>query len=155
MDGGVVRLLHYPVAIGVRESERLADLRRELELVLIGRHDEDERAAVPRELLELTEVLEQRYASESSEQAQLRERAYAAGEQWVDLSYPSPPGMGEMVARYDRALDRIEAYCRAEQMLNVEAPPEQLAFRKWVCAEFRRQLAGEPPRPWDGAADVS
>jgi hypothetical protein len=45
-------------------------------------------------------------------------------------------------------------FCRREQMLTLERTEVMRTFAEWYLDEFRRQVNGEPPRPWDGPLDV-
>jgi hypothetical protein len=41
-------------------------------------------------------------------------------------------------------------FCRREQMLTLQRSDAVRNFSTWYLSEFRRQVAGEPPQPWDG-----
>jgi hypothetical protein len=46
-----------------------------------------------------------------------------------------------------------DEYCRREQMLTLQRSEVVRDFSAWYLDEFRRQIQGEPPRPWDGPLD--
>ena len=49
----------------------------------------------------------------------------------------------------------LPQFCRQEQMLALARSEVQHRFAQWYLEEFRRQIAGEPPQPWDGPYDDS
>ena len=51
-------------------------------------------------------------------------------------------------------MDEADEYCRAEQMLTLERTQVMRDFAAWYLNEFRRQIAGEQPKRWDGPLDA-
>jgi hypothetical protein len=88
------------------------------------------------------------YATELTEPEQRRRKAFARGEQTVDLFYPVRPETEEVINGWQRMVTEVDEYCRREELLTLQRTPEQVALQDWVCEEFLRQIAGEGPRPW-------
>ncbi|HEX2273078.1 MAG TPA: SpoIIE family protein phosphatase [Acidimicrobiales bacterium] len=56
------------------------------------------------------------------------------------LSLDLPASAADAAEEYARALDEIDAYCRASRMLTLETPPQHRAFRSWYIEELVTQL---------------
>ena len=91
------------------------------------------------------------HAGFTEEQERRIEQGIAAGqEQLEELVFGVPASIVESVAELDAVLDEADQWCRQDQMLVLATPPDLVAYRRWYLEEFRRQVAGESPRPWDG-----
>jgi hypothetical protein len=143
-----IRLLRYPVALGMSTVEHLEDWMREFKLMALSRGEGMSPHEVPARLQAMLDGLHRRYAAELSEPDRLRAAAAARGDATVDLSYPVRPGAEEVVSGWRAMLVEVDEYCRAEDLLTLQRSPEQVRLQDWVCEEFLRQLRGEPPRPW-------
>ncbi|GAB7189525.1 hypothetical protein NUM3379_02310 [Kineococcus sp. NUM-3379] len=147
-----VRLLGVPLRIRARLVRHLEGLQRELALVQIG----GERGAgtsLPRRLLELAVELETTYAPYRAQPAQDMADALAAGAEFLDVEYAATARSGAYIRHLGDVLEEADEFCRAEQhLLTLPAGAELVAFRRWIFGEIVRQLAGEEPRPWPGAA---
>ncbi len=146
-DIGEVRLLHYPVRLGMCHQEHVDELTREFQLMAAGGLDDTD---VPARLVSMVRMLTGRFARELEEPARRRQDAADRGDPVVDLSYPAVPGAEEIVEGWARMMDEVDAYCRSGHLLALAAPDDLVVLRHWVTEEFRRQLRGERPRPWDG-----
>ena len=147
-----VRLLDYPVELGMSTVEHVEDWMREFKLMSLGRQGGSSGGThdVPARLQAMVDALTRRYAAQLSEPDRVRAAAAARGQATVDLDYPSQGGPeGEAAVRgWQAMLAEVDDYCRAEDLLTLQRTPEQVRFQDWVCEEFLRQLRGEPPRPW-------
>ena len=143
-----VRLLGYPVALGMSTVEHVEDWMREFKLMALSRGEGLSSHEVPARLQAMLDGIQRRYAAELSEPERLRAAAAARGDATVDLSYPVRPEAEEVVTAWRAMLAEVDEYCRAEDLLTLQRSPEQVRLQDWVCEEFLRQLRGEPPRPW-------
>lgn len=148
-DIRTIRLLNLPVRLQGRAAEHHAELMREFALLELA-----DSSDVPARLLQLMASLQSQYAAESEGPRLQLEAALARGQRSIDLEYQVPPAASEAVAALGSMLDEADEYCRqGDQLLTLANPPEMVAYRRWYLGEFVRQIAGEPPRPWDGSLD--
>jgi hypothetical protein len=145
-----VRLLSYPVELGLSTVEHVEDWMREFKLMSLGSQGGTSSHDVPARLQAMVDALTRRYAAELSAPDRARAAAAARGQATVDLDYPVQEGpQGEAAVRaWQAMLADVDEYCRAQDLLTLQRTPEQVRFQDWVCEEFLRQLSGEPPRPW-------
>lgn len=144
-----VRLVAFPLRVHQRATEHHEELMREFQLLAIAESNGD---AVPARLVSLIAELTTSYSGVASAADAERDAALARGEDTLDLVYRVPPEAAEACRRLERMLDEADAFCRAEQLLTLEAPPEAVAFRRWYLREFPAQLAGAEPTPWPAVA---
>lgn len=144
-----VRILGFPLQVHARAQQQAAEMRREFQLVL--GQEEAHPGSVPARLLDVSALLSARYAGFTEEQERRIEQGIAAGqEQLEELVLRVPASIVESVAELDAVLDEADQWCRQDRMLVLATPPDLVAYRRWYLDEFRRQVAGERPRPWDG-----
>ena len=148
-----VLLLDYPVVLGASVSEHVNDWMREFRLMALGQQTGVVAQDVPDRLAEMVQHLSRHYATELSEPDRLRSAALARGDATVDLPYPVRPETEATVVGWKAVLADVDHYCAAEDLLTLQRTPEQVALSDWVCEEFVRQLAGQPPRPWSEVAE--
>jgi hypothetical protein len=144
-----VQLLATPLRVLVREMERHREVMREMALIAFttaGRH------LVPTALLALADELEG-YRGVGAATDAVRDAAIARGERSIDLMYHLPPAVGPACMRLNQLLDDADEFCRAENLLTLEAPPEGLAVRRWYLGQIADQIDGAAPVPWDGPID--
>ena len=149
---GSVRLLGYPVELGMSTVEHIEDWMREFQLMALSRAEGTATHDVPARLQEMVRQLTHRYAQELSEPDRARAAAAARGDATVDLVYPARPEGEAAVRGWQAMLAEVDAYCRAEDLLTLQRTPEQVRLQDWICEEFLRQLHGERPRPWSEVA---
>ncbi|MBI2705599.1 MAG: STAS domain-containing protein [Actinobacteria bacterium] len=146
-----VELRSIPIAIHAGATEHLEALAREFALIL-----QSERSAesVPRRLRQLGLNLTTQFAGLGDEQNATLRRAVEQNRETLDLTYHVPAAWGEACKVILSTLEEADQYCRqGEHLLTLETPPESLLYRRWVFGEFVRQVAGEPPLPWDDYLD--
>ncbi|MDQ6648579.1 MAG: hypothetical protein M3Z02_00430 [Actinomycetota bacterium] len=146
-----VRLLNLPVRLLAAGREHHDELVHEFSLLAIA--DEEQRGSVPTRLLELVEALGARYAA-AERPDELVDEALSRGEQVIDLTYRVPAHVVDAVDTLDRLMAEADAFCREERLLTPPRPPLIEQFSSWYLDEFRRQVAGAPPRAWDGPLDL-
>jgi hypothetical protein len=146
-----VQLLGVPVRLLVDGRERHDELMREFSLLALSA--ERARADVPTRLVELTDILGVRYAGSTDRPDAVVDAAMAEGLDTVDLTYRVPAEVVVGADMLDTLMAEADEFCRAEQLLTLARSDLQLRFSNWYLDEFRRQIAGEPPQPWDGPLD--
>jgi hypothetical protein len=146
-----VRLLGLPVRVMVAARERHDELMREFALLALG--GPSGRPELPVRLVELIEILGVRYGSAAARPDELVDEAAARGDDTVDLSYQVPAHVVEAADVLDGLMAEADAYCEAEQLLTLARTEVLVQLSEWYLDEFRRQVAGEEPRPWSGPLD--
>jgi hypothetical protein len=146
-----VHLLHLPVRVLVASRERHDELMREFALLALG--GPSGRPEIPIRLLELIDILGVRYGNAAARPDELVDEAIARGDDTIDLSYTVPAHVLEAADRLDALMAEADAFCRAEQLLTLARSEVMVRFATWYLDEFRRQVAGKPPQPWDGPLD--
>lgn len=145
-----VRLLAVPVRLMARSRERHDELMREFSLLALS--DPSHRADLPRRLVELIETLGVRYGAASARPEAAIDEAIAAGRETVDLAYRVPASVVAAADQLEALLAEADEYCRSEQLLTLPRDEAVRRLGAWYLGEFRRQVAGEPPLPWDGGS---
>ncbi|MCA1691549.1 MAG: ATP-binding protein, partial [Actinobacteria bacterium] len=62
------------------------------------------------------------------------------GEATTDLALDLPARAADAAEDYVRALDEVDAYCRARRLLTLDTPPQHRLFRHWYIGELVTQL---------------
>lgn len=143
-----IRLVGYPVRLGAQQQEHLDEVTREFMLLALSRPEA--RDQVPGRLLELVDVLTTRWAAELEGPRRAREEALAEGRESIDLVYPVLDGVQDLISGWLAMMREVDAYCREDELLALETPPEVVALQEWVVGQFLAQLDGQPPTPWRG-----
>ena len=68
----------------------------------------------------------------------------------IDVVYHVPDHVSDAAEQLELLMRETDEFCRQRQMLALARPDLYVRFSEWYLDEFRRQIAGEPPRPWDG-----
>lgn len=147
-----IRLLNVPVRILVAGREHHDDVMREFAMLALAEDMDAEHA--PKRLLELVDVLGRRYAAAAQRPDAEVDAAIARGETSIDLVYHVPDHVADAADELAALMDEADEFCRERRLLSLARPPLVVEFSRWYLDEFRRQLAGEPPRPWVGPLDL-
>lgn len=147
-DPGVVRLIGYPVQLGLELAEHVEDWMREFQLMGLAKREGTARYDVPHQLQEMVQFLAAQYAEELSGPDRERAAAASRGDATVDLTYRVLPVTERTVIAWQHMTIAVDQYCRSEALLTLQRTPEQVLFSDWMCGEFLRQMAGEAPMPW-------
>ena len=145
-----VCLLDYPLDLYLRAQEHADDLIRELTLIANSPAVASGSSDLPARLLVLVEQLTHQYAGLSDETERTRDAAIDRGETRIDLVYRVPRQIAEAVRHIGAIFDEADDYCReGEHLLTLATPPDALAYRHWLLAEFIAQIEdGAAPIPW-------
>ncbi len=146
-----VHLLGMPVRVLVASRERHDELMREFALLALG--GPSGRPDIPTRLLELIEILGVRYGHAAARPDELVDAAIARGADTIDLSYTVPGHVVEAADRLDELMREADEFCTTEQLLTLARTEVMVEFAGWYLDEFRRQVAGLPPRRWAGRLD--
>lgn len=146
-----VRLLGLPVRIMAAGRAQHDELMHEFAMLAVA--DDDQLAALPRRLLDLVHLLGSRYGPVADRPDAVLDAALATGEPTVDLTFHVPSHVVTAADQLEAILAEADDYCRSEQLLTLARSELLVRFAHWYLDEFRRQVAGEPPQPWDGPVD--
>jgi hypothetical protein len=143
-----VALLNIPVRLYAAARERHDELMREFALLALG--GPSGRADVPARLLELIDILGVRYGAAAARPDEKLDAALERGDDTLDLHYTVPSHVVVAADALERLMTEADEFCQSEQLLTLARDPVQKDLAHWYLEEFRRQVNGEPPRPWDG-----
>lgn len=146
-----VRLLGLPVRVLIASRDRHDELMREFALLALG--TPSGRPEIPGRLLELIETLGVRYGHAAPRPDELVDEAAARGQDTVDLTYSVPAHLVESADRLESLMREADEFCRSEHLLTLARTDVMVEFADWYLEEFRRQVAGQPPRAWEGSLD--
>lgn len=142
-----VRLLGVPLRLWARAAERHQELLRECALLLVGARSGGH---PPARLVAISSEIEARYGALSADQTALRENALAEGHEQVDLEFAVPTAIRDVALGLAGVLEEVDEFCRTDQMLLLETPPDIQAFRAWYLGQVIDQIDGGEPYPWEG-----
>ena len=147
-----VRLLGLPLRVLLAGREHHDGVMREFRLLALAGAQPGK--DVPVRLVELTEILGQRYGPARERPDKEIDEALDRGEDTLDLVYEVPPDIAEGAARLEELMAEADAFCAAEKMMSRERPPTIQRFAQWYLAQFVTQIAGGEPTRWDGPLDL-
>jgi hypothetical protein len=147
-----VRLLNVPVRLLVAGREHHDDVMREFAMLALAEDTDAEHT--PKRLLKLVDVLGRRYAAAAARPDAEVDAAIVRGETSIDLTYHVPDHVQEAANELAALMSEADEFCRERRLLSLARSPLVVEFSEWYLDEFRRQIAGEPPRPWDGPLDL-
>jgi hypothetical protein len=147
---GEAVLLDYPIRLGTQQSDRFADVVRELELIALAA----ESGSLPperRHLMELSHRLASPYIRAVFHQLwQQRVAARSEGLDRIDLRYPLIPQTPAIALAWQDAMDQVDDACERDELLILPPSPDLRRLRRWQIDELLRQFNGEAPTPWPG-----
>jgi hypothetical protein len=143
-----VCLVGVPVQVLLAARQHHDDLMREFAVLAVAEHDP--RASVPRRLEELVDALGVHYGAAAERPDGPTDEAARQGLRTMDLTFRVPPSVVEAANRLEALMSEADEFCRTEQMLTLPRNELLQQFSRWYLDEFRRQVAGLPPRPWTG-----
>ena len=146
-----VTLGEVPTELLMAAKIHVDNLVREFALAAAGARS-GETAPIPPQLAELIEEVTTRFADARDAIKRQALEAATSGAPRVRLELALPVSAADAGEDYLRALDDVDAYCRAARLLTMETPPQHRVFRQWYVGELVRQLRaaakGEsPPAP--------
>jgi len=143
-----VRLIEYPVELGIRQQMRTADLMREFQLLSLDEKHGPGGGHTPDLLLHFAATMYESLGAELEAPRVQLDRAHAAGDPVTELRYPLTAESPAAILGYARLMEDADAFCASGLLIYVDPDPEVYALRRWTVEEFMRQFHGVEPRPW-------
>lgn len=134
-----VELGDVPTDLLLSAKAHVDNVARELTLAAAGAHS-GVTGEVPPHLASLISAVVERFADA---RLAIKRQALAAarrGEPSTCLALDLPASAADAAEDYIRALDEVDAYCRARRLLTLETPPQHRLFRHWYVEELVKQL---------------
>jgi hypothetical protein len=150
IDDGLheVRLHNVPLRILADSREHHDEVMREFAMLALDEGLDTDHA--PARLIELVDILGRRYGAAGSRPDAEIDDALVRGAASIDLVYHVPDHVAEAAEQLEALMRETDEFCRQQQMLALARPELFVRFAEWYLDEFRRQIAGERPRAWDG-----
>ncbi len=138
-------MLDFPLKVGVRARQHRESLLREFAIIAIGG---GQKADVPKRLLEIAQLHDERYSGLNPEADDAVDAAIKRGEEFIDFVVGVPDQIKQDTVDLAPVLLEVDEYCRNGDLLTLSPPEDVRAFWVWFLSEFVRQLSGEPPLAW-------
>ena len=140
-----VILVDFPLRVAGRAYQHRAALLREFAIIAIGG---GEQADIPKRLVEIATILDDRYSGMNPEASDVLDAAAQRKADYIDLELTVPTRIkGDMLDVAPLLLEADE-YCRSGGLLTMSPTDEMRSFWFWFLGEFVRQADGERPRSW-------
>lgn len=145
-----VRLIDYPVELGIRQHQRTAELMRECQIIELDGQVVGHQAGstTPDLLLTFATAMYEQFGADLEQPRAELEAAFDEGRASIEQRYPLNPESPVAVLHYARLMEDADAFCRAGLFISLQPDPEIYALRRWTVEEFVRQFHGAEPRPW-------
>lgn len=135
----------YEVSLGDVPTELLMAAKAHIdalirEFALMASGATGGRTPVPAELTTLIERVVGNFSEARQSIKRQALRAVDAHDARTQLSLYLPLSAADAGLAYLAALDEVDAYCRAEQLLTLESPPSHRVFRRWYVEELAAGL---------------
>ena len=146
-----VVLVDFPISVAGRAYRHREALLREFAIIAFGG---GEPADVPKRLVEIATILDERYAGLNPEAEDAIDAAVSRHAQYIDLELTVPPRIKGDFVDIGPLLLEADEYCRTGGLLTLAPTEEMRMFWTWFLSEFVLQADGAPPRSWlDFAAE--
>ena len=143
-----IHIRGLPVALHARSQAHSDELMREFRLIAEQMRQEGTEG-LPRRLIELVNALEGQYSAFTEAQEEALEKAIAAGDDTLELTYQLPAHVGDGVRALNVVLAEVDQMCLdGQHLLTLATPADLVAYREWFLDEFTRQIDGEEPVAW-------
>ena len=139
-----ILLVEFPLQVAERARQHRESLLREFAIIAHGGGDA---ADVPKRLLDIARLYNERYADLNPEADDAVDAGIASGHTSIDLRVHVPEPIKDDTLALVPLLVEVNAYSRSGDLLTTPPDDDIRAFWFWFFAEIIRQLAGEPPRP--------
>lgn len=140
-----VKLVDFPLRAGIRARQHRESLLREFAIIATGGGGE---ADIPKRLLEIATLHEERYAGLNPEADDAIDVAIASGAEFVDLLVSVPTRVKQDTLDLVPLLLEVNEYCNSGDLLTLAPDDEIRAYWFWFLAQFVRQLNGHAPESW-------
>ena len=142
-----IRLLGVPLELRRRVMEHSEEVLREVQLMAADESDPTGRTVIQR-LARLRQDWPARYRQLSVDVRRRLDSAADSGLASVDVTYYAGREVVDVMVAMEQLFDELEDLCRAGSLLTLAAPPDCVAYRRWVLGQYIDQLAGHPPTSW-------
>jgi len=146
-----VVLVDFPLRVAGRAYQHREALLREFAIIAIGG---GEQADVPKRLVEIATILDDRYAGLNPEAEDVLDAAAQRKAEYIDLELTVPPRVKGDTLDLAPLLLEADEYCRTGGLLTLAPTDEMRTFWTWFLSEFVRQADGNAPRSWHGFSAV-
>lgn len=150
-----VELGDVPTDLLMAAKSHVDNLVREFTLASAGARA-GQTAEVPDHLRRLLRAVVDRFAEARLAIKRQALTAATMGSPKASLALDLPASAADAAEEYVRALDEIDAYCRARRLLTLETPEQHRTFRRWYVEELVKALraaadggAAPPPQPFE------
>jgi hypothetical protein len=149
-----VHLLALPVPLAARSQQHFDELMREFVLIAAGHQHGHAEHEVPARLLNLVQILVERFGGVADAAGERLADAIDRGDQVIDdhvlevsaEAGPAARALGDLI-------DEADEYCRrGRHLLTLATPPECVAYRRWYLGQVITQLQGAAAIPWNSTA---
>jgi hypothetical protein len=140
-----VSLVDFPLQVGIKARQHRESLLREFAIIAAGGGD---RADVPKRLLEIAKLHEDRYAGLNPEADERIDTAIKARSGFITIDLDVPERVKGDTVDVAPLLREVDQYCRDGSLLTLQPSDEVRAFWAWMLIELVRQLSGAPPVSW-------
>jgi hypothetical protein len=140
-----VILVDFPLRVAGRAYQHREALLREFAIIAIGG---GEPADVPKRLVELATILDDRYSGLNPEANDVIDAAAQRKVDYVDLELTVPPRIKGDTLDLAPLLLEADEYCRSGGLLTMTPTDEMRSFWTWFLLEFVRQADGGSPLSW-------
>jgi hypothetical protein len=140
-----VVLVDFPLRVAREAYQHREALLREFAIIAFGG---GEQADVPKRLIEIANVLDERYSGLNPEAEDIIDEAIRRRAEHIDLELAVPPRIKSDTLDVAPLLIEVDAYCRDGSLLTLTPSEEVRAFWIWFLLEFVRQTDGESPQSW-------
>jgi hypothetical protein len=140
-----VFLVDFPLRVAGRAYQQREALLREFAIIAFGG---GEQADVPKRLVEISKILDERYAGLNPEADDAIDAAVQRRDEFINLDLSVPVRLKDDTLDIGPLLVEVDEYCRTGGLLTLAATDEVRAFWTWFLREFVRQADGEAPISW-------
>ena len=142
---GRVVLVDFPLRVAGRAYRHREALLREFAIIAFGG---GEQADVPKRLVEIAKILDDRYAGLNPEADDAIDAAVQRRVDYIDLELTVLPRIKDDMLDIGPLLREVDEYCRTGGLLTLGATDDVRSFWAWFLGEFVRQADGEAPKSW-------
>jgi hypothetical protein len=140
-----VTILDFPVRLGLRARLHRESLLREFAIIA---SQGGEAADVPKRLVEISRLSDERYMASNQEADDVIDAAAARGDEYVRIALDVPERLPDDTNDTVSVLLEAYDYCHSGEMLTLAPPPDIGLFWVWLLGELMRQSHGMAPMSW-------
>ena len=149
-DASTAVLRDYPLRLWEEQNQYFDGVLREFQLLLLAEEQGAAEHPAPRRLVELAELLRDRFGGVLQTANAERQAAVDAGLDRIDSHLPLFDGLPAVLDQVRDVLEETDAFCEQQSLLALPRPPHLIAFATWAGEQLRSQYSGGSPTPWPG-----